>query len=51
MILQLQDPEIRKKLTPTYEIGCKRITPHPDYVKVKSILYFASLKLTTDMIL
>ena len=38
MILQLQDPEIRKKLIPTYEIGCKRITPHPNYVKVKSIL-------------
>merc|ERR1719188_313148 len=29
----VKDPEIRKKLTPTYEIGCKRITPHPNYVK------------------
>ena len=29
----VKDPEVRKKLIPTYEIGCKRITPHPNYVK------------------
>ena len=45
MILKLQDPDIRKKLIPTYEIGCKRITPHPNYVKVKSKLDYAPQKL------
>lgn len=29
----VKDPEVRKRLIPTYEIGCKRITPHPNYAK------------------
>ena len=28
---QVPDPELRKKLTPTFEPGCKRLTPTNDY--------------------
>ena len=30
-----QDPEVRKKLIPNYEIGCKRVTPHDYYAPVR----------------
>jgi cation diffusion facilitator CzcD-associated flavoprotein CzcO len=29
---EIQDPELRRKLTPTYEIGCKRILSSDDYL-------------------
>ena len=30
----VKDPELAKKLIPTYPIGCKRITPSDTYLKV-----------------
>ncbi len=29
----VKDPELRKKLIPNYEVGCKRITPSADYIQ------------------
>ena len=38
--------DLKKKLTPTYRFGCKRITPHDHYIKsklgAKKILQFMS---------
>ena len=31
---ELKDPEIRRRLTPTYELGCKRITQSSTFLKV-----------------
>jgi hypothetical protein len=31
----VRDPEVRRKLKPTYQIGCKRATPHQCYAEVK----------------
>lgn len=28
---QIEDPELRKKLTPDYQFGCKRVTPSNEY--------------------
>jgi hypothetical protein len=30
----VKDPEVRRKLKPTYESGCKRLTPHACYAEV-----------------
>ena len=30
----VKDPELAEKLTPTYDLGCKRITPNDYYLKV-----------------
>lgn len=29
----INDPELARKLTPTYSLGCKRITPSDEYIK------------------
>ncbi len=38
----ITDPDLRRRLTPTYESGCKRITPSPRYATVYSNSKFAS---------
>jgi hypothetical protein len=30
----VKDPEVRRKLKPTYQSGCKRVTPHACYAEV-----------------
>jgi hypothetical protein len=35
----VKDPEVRRKLIPTFEIGCKRITPHANYAVVDHLVY------------
>ena len=34
----VKDPEVRRKLMPNYESGCKRITPNPYYAVVRKRL-------------
>ena len=36
---QIQDPKLREKMIPNYEIGCKRITPSDTYLKVRTTFY------------
>ena len=31
---KVKDPEVKKKLMPNYESGCKRVTPHASYATV-----------------
>ena len=31
----VKDPETAKNLTPSYDMGCKRITPSDTYLQVK----------------
>ena len=35
----VKNPETAKKLTPTYDMGCKRITPSDTYLQVQ--LFFS----------
>ena len=38
----VKNPETAKKLTPTYDIGCKRITPSDTYLHLRWNFYFPS---------
>jgi hypothetical protein len=40
----VKDPEVRRKLIPTFEIGCKRITPHANYAVVEEHWYIGTFK-------
>ena len=35
----VKNPETAKKLTPTYDMGCKRITPSDTYLQVHAAIF------------